>query len=245
MDGAMKNLTVVMPTYNQSEFVVETVNSIIAQTYTDFDLVVVNDASTDLPRPDFLEYITAPLGDRVKVVHLKTNRGTGYALNAGFLISDPTQYETWWASDNVMAPQMLERLVETLEETKADYAYSTCDIHVMEPDGQTVRQIKPLVSEVGDQTWDADRFWHHYFLGICWMWRRELRMKTGGLFQLEPCEDYDMVLRMVEAGGQFVHLPENLGWFRRHMENMTHRIKMSGIDYSEFVKEKARKRRGL
>lgn len=238
-----RKITVVMPTFGQKRFLAETMDSIIAQTFSDFNLIIVDDCDLEL-RDGFLEEISQPLEDRVEIIHLAKNGGTGRALNAGFELST-SPYETWWASDNVMGPRMLERLAFTLDKSGCDYAYSTCDIHVMEPDGQTPRQIKTLCSEVGDQTWNPEKFWHHYFLGICWMWRRELRIKAGSYFQPEPCEDYDMVLRMVEAGGQFIHLPENLGWFRRHLENMTHRIQLGGIDYSEFVKQKARKRRGI
>jgi hypothetical protein len=79
---------------------------------------------------------------------------------------------------------------------------------------------------VKNQAWCLDRFATHYFLGICWLWRRPIREKCGGgWFQTDPCEDYDMTLRMAGVGGTFAHTPETLGWFRRHNQNMSQKIR--------------------
>ena len=114
----------------------------------------------------------------------------------------------------------------------------------MDASGLIETQRKLLTDEVGSQVWNRKRTLDWYYFGICWLWRRELRLKCGK-FQEEPCEDYDMVLRMQEEG-EFGSIPDILGWFRRHSENMTHRISRENPDphyFSRVVQAKARARR--
>ena len=237
----MALISIVMPTYNQGKFILESVNSILAQTFPDWELIIVNDGSTD----NTMEILHAmPTDPRIIIVD-KENGGTGSALNMGFRYAS-APFETWFASDNRLYPCALMSLYTALLSNRnIDYVYSSCDIGTMDSTGLQELDRFSIQREV-DQVWDDQKLFHHYFLGICWLWRKELREKCGP-FQLEPCEDYDMVLRMVEAGGRFFHLNLNLAWFRRHNENMSMQIrKENGPEfYSYFVQDKAKKRRGL
>jgi len=229
-------ISIVMPTYNQSKYIAEAIDSILAQTYTDFELIVVDDGSTD----DTTAIVRKYEDPRVKYM-FQPNHGTGTALNTGFSLATG-EYETWWASDNKMYPNCLEQLVKYLNKNcNIDYVYSHIDYADMEADGLTVMRVRPL-SRILDQTWNKDRFQTHYFLGCCWLWRRPLRLKCGdGKFQKEPCEDFDMALRMTEADGEFAFLNETLGWYRQHSENITH--KLVSHQFYKDVLEKAKNRR--
>lgn len=236
--GTPALVTVVVPTFNQGAYVREAVESILAQTHAHLELIIVDDGSTD-GTAEYLQTISDP---RVTVLQ-KENGGTGSALNAGFARARG-KYETWWASDNVMYPQMLERLVAGLEgPAPADYAYGECLIRDWRG-GECVAE-RHLRDEVGSMEWNPTRLRNHYFLGICWLWRCSLRDKAGSEFQKEPCEDYDMLLRMVEANGTFRYVHEVLGWFRRHRENMSNRIRRehSPGHFTRLVLEKAEKRK--
>jgi glycosyltransferase involved in cell wall biosynthesis len=242
----MAKITVVMPTYNQGKFIREAVDSIMKQTHEDIELIIVDDGSTD---DTWQLYSRAPLywpGDwcypKVRIIR-KSNGGTGSALNEGFNLSTG-KYETWFASDNKYYPAAFQRMHDFLEaHPEIDFVYTNCEIGQMDESGLVEVKRKNLVDEV-NQDWDPHNFRHHYFLGIVWLWRRELRERCGP-YQLEPCEDYDMALRMVEAGGRFAYLPECLGWFRRHYENISWKLAQSPDRdfYSRFVREKALKRR--
>jgi glycosyltransferase involved in cell wall biosynthesis len=78
-----------MPTWNQGQYIRESIESVLAQTYTDFELIIVDDGSTD-DTPSILESYTCD--PRVRIIR-KDNGGTGSALNAGFAVANG-EYET-------------------------------------------------------------------------------------------------------------------------------------------------------
>jgi glycosyltransferase involved in cell wall biosynthesis len=237
----VNEITVVMPTYNQGAFIAQSINSMVAQTYRDFELIIVNDGATDNTGEvidTYLDYVQH--GPVIRTI-TKDNGGTGSALNAGFKLSTG-KYETWFSSDNVLYPKALSVMHDYLEtHPDVDYVYCNCEIGIMDQTGKIELERRNLEREV-NQEWKPENLVHHYFMGIVWLWRRELREKAGE-FQLEPCEDYDMVLRMYAAGGRFAYIPKCLGWFRRHYGNMSWKIASSGDRdrYSRLVQNKYRK----
>ncbi len=233
-------ISIVMPTYNQSKFINQTIQSILAQSFTDWELVIVDDGSKD-KTPE----ICKSYADFYENIHYfrKENGGTGSALNYGFERTKG-DYETWFASDNILYPRALERLNWFLDNHEdVDYVYANIEIGVMDASGLVEKERHNITREI-KQEWNPKLLMEHYFLGIVWLWRKSLRLSVGP-FQKEPCEDYDMVLRMFDAGGRFAYLPECLGWFRRHEENLTRRIAKSGNKdrYSYYVHAKAEQRR--
>ena len=214
-------LSIVMPAYNQARFMRQAIESIQCQTFKDWELIIVDDGSTD-PTPEIAaSYLKDP---RIKYFR-KENGGTGSALNEGFKHATGA-YETWFASDNVLYAHALDRLVWALDNLPADYVYASCDLYTMDTLGRHIVKIHHLSKEV-NQEWSVEKLKSHYFLGMVWIWRRELREKAGE-FQLEPCEDYYFVFQMVAAGARFHFLNENLGWFRRHALSMTLKIIKEG-----------------
>jgi len=230
-------ISLVMPTYNQGKFIKEAIDSILVQTFTDFELIIVNDSSTDNTE----ELIKKYDDPRIKYIK-KVNGGTGSALNVGFAIAEG-EFETWFASDNKMYPNCLEELYNYLQENEeVDHVYGSIDYAYMQPGGLKVDYIKPL-TEILDQTWNKEKFYKHYNLGCCWLWRRELRLKCGdGRFQKDPCEDFDMALRMVEAGGNFAFLNKKLGWYRQHTGNISHTLDSHQF-YKDVVAKDERRRK--
>lgn len=246
----MPEISIVMPTYNQGRFIGAAIDSFLNQTFDRFQLIIVNDGSTDNTEEIVAPYITLSESCYLPRIQYskKENGGTGSALNEGFKQSTG-KYETWMASDNKLYPQALQKMYGFLEtHPDVDYVYCNCDIGVMDHTGLVESKRKNLKDEIS-QEWRPEDLYKHYFLGIVWLWRRELREKVGE-FQMEPCEDFDMVLRMVEAGGRFAFLDECLGWFRRHGENMSNKIRKEmesgcGPNYARFVIDKSKKRRRL
>ena len=234
-------LRITMPTYNQGKFIGKAIGSIIDQTFQDWELIVVDDGSTDNTE----EIVKSFKDKRITYKYLKrvksdNNKSPGIALNYGFEGSQ-AKYETWNASDNLMYPDYLQELKDYLDKNKVDFVYSNCDMFDEDDNGKVIATRK--LSDIINVDWNVDIFKHHYFLGICWMWRRALREKCGD-FQEEPSEDYDMAMRMVEKGGRFAYLDKILGNYRNHTDTLSNQFRKDGDPdkWTRFVKEKARLR---
>ena len=116
----MPAVSVIMPVYNVAEFIDECVESIKAQTFRDFELIVVDDCGRD----DSMERIRRRLADgqadfAVRYLRHERNRGLSAARNTGFEVAEG-KYVYYLDSDDLLAPECLETLCRLAERTLAD-----------------------------------------------------------------------------------------------------------------------------
>jgi len=217
-------VSIVMPTFNQSKYIKESIRSVLDQSFRDFELIIVNDGSTDETK-NIIDNIR---DSRIKIIH-KENGGTGSALNVGFSVCKG-EYETWIASDNKYYTQALREMVMFLDtHPEIDFVYTCCEIGVMDETGLIEKRRKNYNEEV-NMEWNPHKFFERYNIGVIWLWRKHARINVGD-WQLTPCEDHDMFCRMVLNGVRFAYLPKVCGWHRRHPFNLSAKLQREGMKY--------------
>ena len=105
-------ISVVLPTYNGAKYISQAIESILNQTFKDFELVIVNDASTDNTLNIISGY--AEKDERIKVITNAVNSKLPKSLNIGFS-NCKGDYFTWTSDDNILHPDVFEKLVYVLE----------------------------------------------------------------------------------------------------------------------------------
>lgn len=110
----MIRVSVIVPVYNVEQYIRNCINSILRQTYVDFELILIDDGSTDQSGKICDEYTDR----RVKVIH-KKNEGAGEARNRGMDIA-VGEYITFVDSDDYIAPCYLEKLLTIAEKNECD-----------------------------------------------------------------------------------------------------------------------------
>ena len=205
--GNSPRVSVILPTYNHKAMLPASIQSLLGQTFQNFELIIVNDGSTDGTR----EYLDGLNDAHIRVIHQDNKKLPG-ALNTGFSQAKG-DYLTWTSDDNFCGPLYLEALAAALDSTpEAGFAYSAF----------------AWVDEQGNITGihrDQDFTYHHVLVnnpGNCsFMYRRSVQERLG-LYdtQLEGAEDWDMWIRMVEKF-QVVYVPEVLYYYRLHGDTMT------------------------
>ena len=115
----MAKISVVIPVYNVEEYLDVCLDTVIMQTFKDFEVVCVNDGSTD-SSGDILEKY-AEFDKRIKVIHQK-NLGLSGARNTGVSAANG-KYVTFVDSDDFISPLMLEKLHQNIEENKSDFVF--------------------------------------------------------------------------------------------------------------------------
>lgn len=105
-------VSVGLPVFNGERFVAEAIESILAQTFEDLEIVISDNASTDGTEEICRAY--AEKDERVRYVRSRENLGAAYNFNQTFHLSSGTYFK-WAAHDDVLLPEFLERCVEGLD----------------------------------------------------------------------------------------------------------------------------------
>ena len=201
-------VSVIVPAYNVTEFIGETLDSLRTQTFRNFETIVINDGCPDTVN---LERVLEPYRD--EIVYLKQeNMGLAGARNTGIRAAR-APLVALLDSDDVWEPDYLEVQTRMLEQhPEADVAYPNALLFGPSTyEGKTLMDIYPSRGEVTFQS--LLRRECQPFVGVTA--RRETLMRAG-LFdpQLRSAEDLDLWLRLARAGVRFVYHTRTLARYR-------------------------------
>jgi len=115
----MNQISVVMPTHNAANWVVETIDNLATQTYPDLELIVVDDGSQDDTVPLVRNHLTASFKNTWQIIELHSNRGPSAARNVG-LSAAQGEWVQFLDSDDLMAPSKFEIQMDHCERASAD-----------------------------------------------------------------------------------------------------------------------------
>ncbi|MDR2954541.1 MAG: glycosyltransferase [Prevotella sp.] len=110
----MNGFSVIMPTYNQSEFIRGAILSLIKQTYEDWELIIVDDGSTDNTKDIIVDYLESY--PNIRYIRNQTNQGMGNAINQGLAVAK-YDYIAYLPSDDLFYVDHLKELKEKFEES--------------------------------------------------------------------------------------------------------------------------------
>lgn len=132
-------VSIVTPVYNAERFIEKTINSVQAQTYEQFEMILVDDCSPD----DSAAVIKnlAALDTRIKYVKLEENAGAAVARNTGLEYAKG-QYIAFIDSDDVWKPEKLAKQIAFMK--KNDYAFTYTNFEMVEEDGTVINASVPL-----------------------------------------------------------------------------------------------------
>jgi teichuronic acid biosynthesis glycosyltransferase TuaG len=131
-----KTVSIITPTYNSLQFIKETIQAILTQTYTNWELLITDDCSTDDTWQLLQEY--AKKDKRIKVFQLKNNSGPGVARN--FSIKQATgRFIAFCDSDDQWKPDKLEKQLNFMNEN--DLALSCSSYNVIDEEGKPIGQV--------------------------------------------------------------------------------------------------------
>ncbi len=205
----MPKISVVLPTYNGEKYIKESIDSILAQTFTDWELIIVDDCSSDSTYRIIEDY--KKLDNRIKVIHNEINEKLPKSLNTGFrkAIGD---YLTWTSDDNIYMPDAFKDMSEYLDVNSQVYMVRT-DMYVIDRDSVILGEYYQF---------QPNELFVHDDVGACFMYRREV-LETVGEYNpdLFCVEDYDYWLRIHETYGMIGRLPQKMYLYRQHEMSLT------------------------
>lgn len=216
-------VTVCLPTYNSGEFITQAISSILEQTFTDFELIISDDCSTDNTQ----EVIKSYLEKDNRIKYLQNSKNLGLFPNWNHCLESASgEYITVFAQDDVMLPKNLEQKVKILDKYQ-NVGLVTSSIMVI--DGQNNYLNWNWANYSEDSLINGEE-WIKKNLGeanpICCPFvliRRQVLEKVGGKFNdnYAFAADLELWLRIAVVADLYF-FREILGYYRWHKGNQTH-----------------------
>ncbi|HWI11220.1 MAG TPA: glycosyltransferase [Burkholderiaceae bacterium] len=231
--------TVLMPVYNGAAFLRAAIDSVIGQSRADWELIVVDDGSTDESAAVAAE--AAGRDARVRLLR-KPNTGISDTLNLG-LAAARGEWIARLDCDDEMEPRRLARQLEFLA-ARPDLGGAASYYTVINRDGHARQQIRPLPLSVDEIEPLFARGGTLRYTHPTVTYRREVAHALGGYRrELEPCEDVDLFVRFFEAGRPVVVQPEFLTRYRAHPGQITASKLHDGFNKVLFIHDNFFRRR--
>jgi glycosyltransferase involved in cell wall biosynthesis len=223
----MTLVSIIIPCYNCDRFLEETVNSVFQQTFTDYEIILIDDGSTDKTAE-----IIKSFGSRVKS-EFQPNLGASVARNKGTALAkgDFIQYLD---ADDLLKPDALQKRITALKSSGADVAYS---------DWQKLIETAPGKFELGEiinrkiedihPDIEIALFTSFWSPPAALLYHRSIVDKIGSWNESLPIiQDARFLLDAGLQGGKFVYVPGVGAEYRIH-----HNLSLSRRNPVEFVKD--------
>lgn len=183
----MSHITVIIPTYNRSAWLPHAIDSVLNQTFRDYELVVVDDGSTDETHSLLRKY-----GDKVNVITLDKNRGVSFARNTGIRSTD-SEWVAFLDSDDRWHPQKLEKQIHQSEKQPSYHIHFTDEIWV-----RNGRRVNPMKKHEKRDGWIFLPSLSLCLMAPSTIMIRRKVFEDCGVFDesLPVCEDYDLWLKI-------------------------------------------------
>ena len=209
--GAPPCVTVLMSVYNGEKYLSVAIDSILAQTYSDFEFLIIDDASSD----GSLEIIKSYIDPRIKLIANPERMGLAANLNRGIQLAGG-EYIARMDADDISMPQRLEKQVAFMN-ANPDIAASGTYVIDMNETGRDLKIRKTLQGRsLMRWAWMPSPMIHPTVI-----LRKNVVEKFGYDSSMEPAEDYGLWLRMACAGERLDNLGEVLLRYRVHEQSVT------------------------
>ena len=208
-DELVPTISIVLPVHNGSKYLRESIESCLMQTFRNWELIIVNDCSTDESGVIAEEY--AVRDKRVRVIHNETNLKLPASLNVGFRYAKG-EYLTWTSDDNRYLPNALQRMIDFLRD-QPKYQMVCAAMKVIDGEGKLKKRriFRPLRRHLLSGN----------TIGGCFLYHKSVLETVGGYD--ENCfliEDYEYWLR-IASHYAIGRINDVLYLYRVHTQNLS------------------------
>jgi glycosyltransferase involved in cell wall biosynthesis len=219
MAGTTPLVSIILPTYNGAAYLREAIDSCLAQTYANWELIVVDDCSVDTTPQIIADYVARDA--RIRSIRHEINRKLPEALNTGHIASKGS-YISWTSDDNRLLPTALEEMLTFLQHNP-EVALVYADCMVIDENGRFVQNYPSQ---------PASALAYLNAVGPCFLYRRSVYQAVGAYDTgLLLAEDYDYWLRIYRQF-EIAPLHRVLYEYRRHGQSLTNTAAGSSLQAS-------------
>ncbi len=230
-------VSIIIPAYNTEDYISEAINSVLEQTFQDFELIVVNDKSTDNTKKEIESFLP---NSKIIFVDLERNRGRAGALNEGLKIMNG-EFVSFLDSDDIYILDKTEKQVKFMEKNpEVDMVYGTAN-YAGSREGRTPLMVAPKnllermkksakegIEELKRKDYEKKVnpiFLTEEWIAGCSVLIRRRVFDSGIRFDenLRNIEDYDLWYQLVGAGFKIKEMDDSFYLYRQH-ENQKSKV---------------------
>ena len=208
----MPELSIIMPLYNTANYVAQAIQSLLSQTYTNFELIIVDDASTD----QSLEIVKSFNDTRIKILTNEKNEGIVFSRNRGLQIAKG-KFLAPFDSDDIAMPEKFEKQIIFLKK-HPDFGLIGSWVKIIDEYG-TLNKRKWELSASAERI-PSILLFRNYFVQSSVVLRREAAPENGYAIGNDIVEDYLMWVDVAEKYKVW-NFPEYLVKYRIHPKSAT------------------------
>ena len=232
-------VSIIIPAFNRAHLIENTLNSIIKQSYTNWECIIVDDGSIDVTEKLIQSYLN---NDKRFQFHKRPNhmpKGANACRNYGFTLSKG-KFINWFDSDDIMSTNKLELQVKALQ-TKNDAPFCVCQSYWFDSDSNISLGLRSKTIT------SSNRFEDYCLFRVFWLtsvplWRREFIDLHSLNFDetLQQSQEYDFHIKALAISDDYITIDEPLVTIIKHDGAISHNIYLS--DEKLFSNLKVKKR---
>lgn len=202
-----KLVSIILPVHNGEKYLSDAIDSILKQTYVNFELIIVDDKSTDNSLSIAKEYQL--VDSRIKIIVNEENLKLPRSLNRGFEEAQG-EYLTWTSDDNIYFDNAIFDMVKYLDQNQ-EVHFVYADMEKIDSKGNCIGYAKSNVNDM----------YVYNCIGACFLYRKECREWIGEYdSDMFLVEDYDYWIRISQKY-TIGHISETLYSYRLHANSLT------------------------
>lgn len=209
-------VSIITPTYNSEEFIIGTIKCVVAQTYSNWEMLIVDDCSTDSTVPLIESFINEHNETRIRVIRNEKNEGAAYSRNRA-IREAKGRWIAFLDSDDIWKEKKLERQLEFMQ--KNGYAFSYTEYE----------ELNCKTGKIEKYVTGPKRISAYLMRKYCWIGCLTVMYDADfvGLVQIDPAlgngsNDYPMWLGIIEKTDCYL-LRENLSTYRRRVGSISNK----------------------
>ncbi len=225
-------VSVVMPVHNDEKYLSEAIQSILKQTYNNFEFIIIDDASTD----NSFEIMKQFDDPRIKILRNPKKLGIAKSLNKAIEIAKG-KYIARMDADDISLPHRIEKQLEFL--TKYNYSLIGSYFYKIDEDGNIIQLVKVFTS---DKYLKQNLLKQNWFCHGSVMFKKESFWELGGYdIRYKYAQDYDLWLKFSE-NYKIGNVPEPLYCWRENINSISSRKKEEQMYFAIMAIQESKKR---
>jgi len=221
-ETTLPKISVIIPTYNRMTYVCTAIDSVLAQTYKDYEIIVVDDGSKE-----DIKGLLSKYGDKIRYIY-QENKGLSGARNTG-IRNMKGEWAAFLDDDDIWYPSKLQIQMDYIKENpEIDMVSTKADVIDMQ--GNKLNKVKPM-SEV-ELHFEGLLEGNHVVIPSALVKKSSLEHYGGFDEQLRCCEDYEIWLRMTAQNAKIAYIDQALIQYRMtdgQLSQQSLKMRLAGV----------------